>query len=90
MAELSFVECPLCRSKTWVDNLAWGDEKDPLRFRCKRCNYLIKLGACRQCGGGDWQRLNDIHEEGAKQPVVRYQCRSCRRIIGLFLDTVKR
>ena len=88
MAEPAFAECPVCRSKTWVDNLAWGDGKDPLRFRCKRCGYLIKLGACRQCSASDWERLNEIHEEGARQPVVRYRCRSCGRTIGLFLDTV--
>ncbi|MBN1646618.1 MAG: hypothetical protein JW874_01175 [Spirochaetales bacterium] len=88
MNENDFVECPVCHSKTWVDNLAWGDEKDTMRFRCKRCNYLIKLGPCRTCKSSGWERLNEVHEKGGRQPVVRYRCRGCGRVIGLFLDTV--
>jgi transposase-like protein len=87
MAQTDFVECPKCRSKTWVDNIALGDEKDPMRFHCKRCNYLIKLGACRNCRHSNWERRNEVHEKGGRQPVVRYRCRSCGRVIGLFLDT---
>ena len=89
MPNADFVTCPNCSSKTWEDSLAWGDEKDTMRFRCKRCGHLIKLGACRVCGGNSWHRMNEVHQKGARQPVVRYKCRKCLRIVGLFLDTVK-
>ena len=86
MAAIDFVECPSCRSKTWQDIAALGDQNDPFRFRCVRCNHLVKLSGCSKCKGTRWVRLKDTFEKGSKKPVVRYQCSSCSRIIGIVLD----
>ena len=88
MRKSDFITCPKCQSKTWVDILAIGDQKDTMRFSCKRCGHLIKIGPCRQCRQSNWKRLNEVHEKGGKQPIVRYKCRGCDRTVGLFLDTV--
>lgn len=86
--DIEFVTCLKYQSRTWHDLLALGDLKNTLRFECKRCAWRIKLGNCKNCQTSSWKRLNEVHEKGGRQPIVRYQCRGCQRIVGLFLDTV--
>ena len=88
MKTTDFAICPKCKSKTWIDMVALGDEQNTMRFKCKRCGWLIKLTGCKVCGASNWIRQNNVDGKGAKQAVVRYKCSGCSRVIGIFLDTL--
>ncbi len=82
---LDFVRCPGCLAMVWEDLHALV-KGVPARFRCIRCNHIIKLGNCSVCGNKKWERMPDITEKESKKPVVRFKCGGCKRIIGILLD----
>lgn len=84
---MDYVICSNCQSKSWYDRAVIGDDVQPMRFKCTRCSKLVKLTGCSKCGAKNfWQRENDLYEKGGRKPVVRYSCRNCGRVIGLYLD----
>jgi hypothetical protein len=83
--ETEFVTCPRCQCKNWNDipNLK---DISATSFKCNRCAYVIALGACSACKAErSWVLLVGIQEKGSHRPMYRFQCKSCRRIIGLLL-----
>lgn len=84
---MDHVICTNCKSKSWYDRAVIGDDVHPMRFKCTRCGKLIKLTGCAKCKAwNSWERENDLYEKGGKKPIVRYRCRICGRVIGLYLD----
>ncbi|MCP4131858.1 MAG: hypothetical protein GY754_12835 [bacterium] len=83
---IDFAVCPGCKSKSWNDRIAFGDEEQTMRFKCTRCGKMIKLTGCSKCNAHNWERLNDLYRKGGKKPVVRYKCGGCGRVIGLILE----
>jgi transposase-like protein len=86
MPAIDFVTCPDCKSRSWYDRIAVGNNIQTMRFKCTRCGKVIKLSGCSQCRAYNWIRENDFYEKGSKKPVVRYSCGGCGRVIGLFLE----
>ena len=84
MPSVDFVECPKCHSRNWEDLIALK-EHEVIRFRCKRCNYTIRLGACVKCKAKAWTRLPDIVEKRGRKPIYRFKCGTCSRILGIII-----
>jgi hypothetical protein len=82
---LDFIRCPDCKAMVWEDLHALK-RGVKIRFRCIRCGHVISLGTCSQCHTKAWSRLSDFVEKEGKKPVVRFECKNCRRIIGILLD----
>ncbi|MCX7788946.1 MAG: hypothetical protein N2442_14750 [Spirochaetes bacterium] len=83
---MDMMRCPVCQSITWEDLHAL-DPNVPTHFRCIRCGRIASLGCCKACGQKDWIRRSELFEKASKRPIVRYQCGTCGRMIGMYLDS---
>ena len=82
---IDFVTCPKCLSKNWND-IPNTDDINKTKFKCIRCNYVITLGSCSKCRTEKaWIQIAGINEKGGQRPYYRFQCKGCKRIIGLLL-----
>lgn len=84
--DIDYVTCPKCKSKTWehIPNL---EDKNKYKFRCVRCRYTVTLGACAKCKTPNaWVQIQGVDEKGGHKPIFRYQCKTCKRIVGILID----
>jgi transposase-like protein len=83
--DVEFVACPKCRSKNWND-IPNAENVDRTRYKCLRCGYVFRLGACAACKTPNaWVQTVGIDRKGGHRPMYRYQCRGCGRLIGVLI-----
>lgn len=82
----AFLTCPKCYSNNWNDI---PNTKDALRtrFRCNRCEYMIRVETCKKCMSSSWELVKGIDEKGGHRPFYRFKCNSCNRIIKIKISS---
>lgn len=86
--DIDYVTCPKCKCKNWID-IPNTYDRNKTKFRCSRCNYIVSLGTCAKCRTQQaWVLIQGIDEKGGRYPIYRFQCKTCKRIIGLLIDKV--
>ena len=82
MSSPETVRCPKCQNLTW-NYIPKTDNRNYELYTCNRCGFSFKLGKCKVCNTKNWHSLRTDFEKGAKRPIERYECRSCKRVISL-------
>ena len=83
--EVDFVKCPKCLSRNWSD-IPDTNNINKTKFKCIRCNYIITLGSCSKCKTVNaWILITGINDKGGQKPFYRFQCKICKRIVGILL-----
>jgi len=83
-ADPDLVRCPKCQSLYWSD-IPGLDVREETQFRCYRCGYHIKVGACKTCRTRNWLMTKGIEEKGGHRPYYRLKCKTCQRTIGFLI-----
>ena len=84
METIDFVRCPKCQSQFWSD-IPDSGQKGKYKWKCHRCNYLVVISKCAKCKSSDWKMVKGVDPKGGHRPYFRYECQTCKRIIGILL-----
>lgn len=81
-----FLSCPKCHSQNWVDIPNTTDSLRT-RFRCYRCDYLVRVEICKNCNNKNWELIKGIEDKGGHRPYYRFKCRSCNRVLKIKISS---